>query len=408
MTRGWRLDYSLAGAQFLIAGFHFAAIAPISPNLELEWGLQPIEMGLLASVLFYAYGAMQIPAGLLADLLGSRRMLTLSGLLVAVGAGLFGVATDFVVALIGRLLLGIGTGMVFTGGVRHIASVTVGRPKAGERFTLFLGPFAGLNYLGMALGSWPLTFVVGVVGWRAPLLAMASVSAVLSGMTWALSGVSKPYGKVGRGHILAALAVWRRESTIWVYTVMRFLYGSFVGMQTLWVVPFLSVSLGFGRWFIGLVLLAMALGQAIGPMLGSWLTKRSGRPLAVLKLAAGTYAFGCITLLVLTRVRPEPVFMIITLFVLAVAQTTTLVGYGLVSACVGSELQATVIGMVNVGPWLGTGVFQLLVGYMVQGLSQQPGVGVATSAYTTMLLPLAVVAVMALPLNWLLADKTQS
>ena len=100
--------------------------------------------------------------------------------------------------------------------------------------------------------------------------------------------------------------------------------------------------------------------------------------------------------------------MIITLFVLAVAQTTTLVGYGLVSACVGSELQATVIGMVNVGPWLGTGVFQLLVGYMVQGLSQQPGVGVATSAYTTMLLPLAVVAVMALPLNWLLADKTQS
>jgi len=118
-------------------------------------------------------------------------------------------------------------------------------------------------YVGVALGSLPLVSIVGTFGWRAPLLIVASVSAILSAITWIYPGERDLYGRISREHILAGLTVWRTEPTIWMYTVIRFLYGSFVGMQTLWIVPFLSVSLGFGQWLVGLALLVMALGQSI-------------------------------------------------------------------------------------------------------------------------------------------------
>jgi len=70
-------------------------------------------MGLLGSIYFYCYAAMQLPAGLLSDSVGPRR--TVTTFLVAASAGsiLFGLAPNIEMAFVGRILVGFGVSMVF-------------------------------------------------------------------------------------------------------------------------------------------------------------------------------------------------------------------------------------------------------------------------------------------------------
>ncbi|HZQ08594.1 MAG TPA: MFS transporter [Anaerolineae bacterium] len=396
-----RVALALASAQFFIAGFHIAATGPVSPRLSAEWGVQPAELGILGSLLFYAYAGIQIPAGLLADALGSRRMFILSGLLMGLGTGIFGAAPNFQVAMLGRLFQGLGAGLIFTAGFRLISNITAHLPRAQEQFVARFGLLTGVNYLGVALASIPLVLVVNTFGWRVPLLFASFFSLGIALATWIAPGVNEVLHSPEGSRLKAAADTWRSKRTIWGYTLLRFLYGSFVGMQTLWVVPLLLITFGFDSTVAGIALLAMALGQAIGPGLGSWLTTRTGKLLQVLTVATGVYAASCLLLIVFLFVRPDVPWVIAALFALAVTQAATLIGYGLVTMRVARSLQGTVAGMVNVAPWLGTAFFQLAVGYLVQSLLQTspPNTG---NVYGAALVPLAITGVGALVMTRLL------
>ena len=402
MTRPWRLSFILASAQFFFAGFYFAITGPISPKIEIEWGLSPAALGWLGSVLFYAYALVQIPAGTLADTFGSRRMFVVAGVLTALGAGLFGAAPSLGVAIIGRLLLGLGTGLLLTSGFRQISTVTSGRPSEAERFITFFGIFTTANYLGFALGATPLVLAVAAFGWRAPLLAAAAISGVLAFATWVTPETPEKTGQGGRRQLRAAFATWRSERTIWAYALIRFLYGSFIGFQTLWAVPLLLITFGFSFETVGLVLLATALGQAVGPTLGAGLNRRSGRTRRLVFGAGSLYAAACMTILVLSRGQSPRVFVFAAFTLVGLAQTMTVIGYGLVSARVPPEQQSTVAGMVNVAPWIGSAVFQFGAGFLVEGLLSRPGAVSSSAAYAAALVPLSIIGLTALPLIWLL------
>ncbi|MBN2810026.1 MAG: MFS transporter, partial [Deltaproteobacteria bacterium] len=108
----WLIFAVLTTAYFLVY-FHRLALSVVANDLVREFELSAEMMGLLGSVYFYCYAAMQLPAGLLADSLGPRK--TVSGflLIAAVGSLIFGLAQNFTTAFIGRLLVGFGVSMVF-------------------------------------------------------------------------------------------------------------------------------------------------------------------------------------------------------------------------------------------------------------------------------------------------------
>ena len=51
-----------------------AIMALIGPALALEFALSAADLGLLAAILFVAYGLMQLPVGVALDLYGPRRV----------------------------------------------------------------------------------------------------------------------------------------------------------------------------------------------------------------------------------------------------------------------------------------------------------------------------------------------
>ena len=105
--------FVVVGLAYVLSFFHRFAPAAISADLQQTFHASGAELGGLAATYFYVYTVMQIPAGILADTLGPRRVVAIGGLIAGLGAVLFGMADTLTAASVGRLLVGLGVSVMF-------------------------------------------------------------------------------------------------------------------------------------------------------------------------------------------------------------------------------------------------------------------------------------------------------
>lgn len=100
------------------------AFSPLLAPVMAEFGLSHAEGGLLFSVFFYGYVAMQVPAGYLGDRFGRKRVLVFGIVLVAGAALVTGLSRTVAVLALARLL---------TASPRECTSPTTGRSSWPRR-----------------------------------------------------------------------------------------------------------------------------------------------------------------------------------------------------------------------------------------------------------------------------------
>lgn len=157
------------------------ALSSLLPPIMVELSLSYTRAGLLATAFFYAYMAMQLPAGFLGDRLGRRRLL-LAGILLGVLASLLtGLAGSFFALFLARLLTGIGQGCLFSNDRVIIAAYT---PK--EKMALG----QGVSFSGPGLGTTLGLLLAGVLGdlmpWRGVFILFALPPLVAAFLLWRL------------------------------------------------------------------------------------------------------------------------------------------------------------------------------------------------------------------------------
>src|SRR5512137_1254238 len=108
----WAVFGILAFAYFFVY-FHRVSSAVVSIDLQTAFGVSAASIALFSSIYFYAYAIMQMPSGLLADNWGPRKTVSIFTLVAAAGAILTGIASSFEMVAVGRLLIGIGSAMVY-------------------------------------------------------------------------------------------------------------------------------------------------------------------------------------------------------------------------------------------------------------------------------------------------------
>ncbi|MDH3810049.1 MAG: MFS transporter, partial [Desulfuromonadales bacterium] len=107
------LIFAVLACGYVLVYFHRLCPAVVAVDMMSDLQTGGALLGLLGSAYFYPYALMQIPAGLLADSWGARRTVTLFTLIAFLGALIIGLAPNVTVAIVGRILVGLGVSMLF-------------------------------------------------------------------------------------------------------------------------------------------------------------------------------------------------------------------------------------------------------------------------------------------------------
>jgi ACS family glucarate transporter-like MFS transporter len=139
-----------------------------------ELQLSPVELGYLFSSFLWSYLICLIPAGILTDRWGARKMAAVALTFWSIAQALTGVVSNFALMLLTRLGLGIGecpTNSAASKALREWA-------PASERGAA-MAVFVSGSFIGPAIGAAFVGSLIGAVGWR-----MSFVITGLIGLVW--------------------------------------------------------------------------------------------------------------------------------------------------------------------------------------------------------------------------------
>lgn len=152
------------------------AIVPVMPTYAHRFGLSGFQQGAVLAATGLATLAVSVPAGIVSDRVGARRLTLSAGLLMTIA--LFGqsLAGGFPALFGSRLVFGVGYGVVWTAGLSWIAdTLPAGSGLGGSVASAGLGGVAGPAVSGALVQYFGLA-----IPWLATGTALAVITAGLS------------------------------------------------------------------------------------------------------------------------------------------------------------------------------------------------------------------------------------
>ena len=248
---GYYLSYLFRTINALIAG-----------DLTAELGLSAWDLGILTSVYFLVFAAVQLPLGALLDRYGPRTIQSALLLLASVGALVFALADGLVGLIVGRALLGLGVALALMAGFK---AIVLWFPPG--RLALANGWLVMLGALGAVTAIAPAGFVVLAIGWRGLFAVLAGLSALAALLV--LFAVPEPTGSRAPSRATqASLWVIYRDRRFWRIAPLSALgIGTSWSLQGLWAAPWLRDIDGLDRESIVQHLSVMAVAVCASALL---------------------------------------------------------------------------------------------------------------------------------------------
>ncbi len=147
-----------------------SVLSPVMPQIETEFGLSKSQLGLISSLFFLAYTLLQVPAGMLGDRLGRKRILVSGFMLFTLFMAAISISPTFLIFMLLWMLTGASQG-VYYGPQYALSSEAI--PK--KWITLGSAVIGSGMSFGIALGYYLSSFMIEHyhTTWKMPFLAMA-------------------------------------------------------------------------------------------------------------------------------------------------------------------------------------------------------------------------------------------
>lgn len=147
----------------------------IDVELMKAFKLNAPQLGQLSSMYFYANALCLFPAGILLDRYSTKKLLLGAVALCTIGTFVFAVANNYIVAALGRFLVGMGASFCFLSCIR-LAS----RWFPPSKMALVTGLVVTMAMLGGLVAQTPLAILSDVMGWRNAVLLDAALGIVVA------------------------------------------------------------------------------------------------------------------------------------------------------------------------------------------------------------------------------------
>jgi sugar phosphate permease len=379
--RSWAI-WACAGAFYL-----YECILRVSPSVMTEelmsaFSLTSTALGILASCYLYSYVVLQIPCGVMVDALGTRRILTASAALCAVGTFLFAKSEMIFGAQIGRFLVGAGSACAFISCMKIVAEWFT-----PTRFALMSGMTTMMGTVGGTFGGPPLAWMVNNLGgWRQASMILAIAGVAMTAFSWVMIRDHPRGHKLHHSHeipLQKSLVLLITNPQVWLIG----LFGSIMWLPIaafaeLWGVPYLMHTYKIDNEYASFATVMIFVGFAFGGPLAAWLSDKFQSRLFAMKLSA-TLLFSVFSTIVL-----GPKIPLFLMFALLFAGGVFIGGQVLVFACVKESLprriSGTALGFTNAIVMMSGIIFQPLLGELLDlcwdGTMGADGVRVYTEA----------------------------
>ena len=351
---------------FLIAFFHRAAPGVIAKELMQAFGMTGAEVGLLSAMYFYSYAGFMVPGGLLIDSAGPRRVIAGGGLVMGLGSLAMGLAASPLALFAGRLLVGLGATVTFTGTLKIAANWF-----PPSQFGMMSALTATVGILGALVGSAPLAALVVGLSWRGALILVGAVT-----MAGALLCAALVRDRPGSGHeprprtgsraeVLAGMVQVLRNRHTWPpFLCFFFLYAA-MGNFFLWSVPYLRDVYGLpttrAALYASLPSLALLASAPITGYLSDRVLHRRKLPYTV--LATGQFLVWLVFLLTLGTLPLPGVCLLFLL--LGVVGGAFVLTWPLGAEVNPPALSGIAVAVTNLGGFVGAALTQGPVGAML-------------------------------------------
>ncbi len=390
LIRARRLVYGIVLASFVLSFFHRTAPAAIAGELTRAFSIGSAVLGTLAATYFYVYTVLQIPVGVLADTLGPRRILSTGSIVAGLGSLLFALAPTWEIAAAGRTLVGIGVSVAF---IAILKITAVWFPP--ERFATMNGVTMFAGNLGAVIAGAPLAWVVTWASWRAVFVGLALLSLGLGLATWIIvrdRPEARGFEPVNRGaaptgvplHWLQALGQVLANRATWPgFFVNIGVGGSFLAWAGLWAVPYLQDVHGIARVNAAQHASLFLFGVAVGALVVGWVSDRLKNRRGVMLAYTFAYALSWLPWVLGTHFAPwagYAWFLLMGLLAPGFVLTWTVA-----KEVNRPEHAGMATSVVNVGIFLGTGMLQPLIGWL---LDRGRAAGTLPDAWATAILVL--------------------
>lgn len=288
----------------LSAAFMFYKYAiEVSPSvmtqhLMAEFHIDGAQLGNLAATYFYAYLLMQIPAGLLVDRFGPRRVTSIAIAICGLGTILFASSGNLFLAQLGRFAIGFGAAFAALNCLKLTASWF-----PANRFALMAGLMMSLGMLGAVGGQAPLSAFINKLGWREALFAIGVMGLGLALIFFLIVRDKSKYQASAQltpedtNLWQSCLAVFKSKQS-WLLSVYSGLaFAPITVFGGLWGVPFITEAFALDKIGAANVVSLLFIGFAIGAPIWGWLSDFIGTRKKVMYFgtALATIAF-CLVL----------------------------------------------------------------------------------------------------------------
>ena len=345
----------------------FIRVSPsvITNELMRDFNIHAGELGFLSSLFYYSYTIMQIPAGLLGDKYGPRKVLAIAALICSASLLLLAYAKQAPMIGLSRFLTGIACSFGYIGPLM-LASAWF--PK--NRFALITGLIQALGCIGATIGTGPISYFTSTYGWRS-VISVSSITGVILSLLFIAFVRDKPQqedtSENNTAHKTSELQILKfviSNKQTWAAGFLGFCFWSPIAVfAELWGVPFLMEIHHANASSVSQYIIWVWLGIALGAPLFGWYSNYiSSRKIPIYI----GFILGFIATFGIIFWHPASSCpMDILMFIFGLSGSVMVVTFGIVNDNNPKHVAGTAIGFNNMSVILGATILQPVTGYML-------------------------------------------
>lgn len=328
-----------------------------------KFALSTSELCGLSAYYLYACAVFLLPAGLLLDRFSTKKLLVITAGLCTLGTVLIPATSIIEVAILGRILTGIGNTISFLGCMRLIS-----RWFPSNKIAMAMGLSVTIAMTGGIVAQTPFALLIHIIGWQQAMYINAAIGGII---TLLIGFIVKdaPCSYIPLINSTSHIGFWhslKKSSS----KLQNWLCGLYTGclnlpvmmIGALWGNLYLMQGRGFSTTQAGNITSLIFFGLIIGAPLMGWLSDRL-KSRRKLMLISSYVIF--LVILGIIYLPLSTIALSISFFALGILSGAQVLSYPIVSESNSPHLESTCLGLVAVIVNIGGAASQILFGWLV-------------------------------------------